>query len=278
MRFSFNYERGKNLDKFSSKDYEEFKKSVEQYVGIDLNFYKEQQMKRRIESMVKKFKCTSYSDFFNLISSNLKVRDEFCSYLTINVTEFYRNPSQWKIFDERIVPYLLKNFGKELNIWSAACATGEEPYTIAMILSKYVPNQIIHIYATDIDQSVLDKAKEGVYDESAVKSLPPNLVSSFFAKTPDRKYRVVDSIKKCVKFEKHDLLKDPYPEKMNLIVCRNVMIYMTAEGKEILYNGFNKALVNNGMFFIGSTENILRPSKYGLSNETLFFYRKVKDI
>ncbi len=255
-------------------DYDYFKGQVKKIIDLDLNFYKEQQMKRRIDSIVKKNFCNSYEEYLQKLRSDQEILDEFVSFLTINVTEFYRNPNQWEIFENRIVPYLIRTFGKSLNIWSAACSNGSEPYTVAMILAKYIPTPIINIYASDIDKRVLIDAQRGLYDVNSLKGLPVEFFDLYFSRYDDKYYKISDTIKKCVSFHKHDLLKDPYPADMHLILCRNVMIYMTNPAKEKMYAGFNASLKENGIFFIGSTENIIRPQNYGFENVTSFFYKK----
>lgn len=154
------------------KDYEDFKKFVLGLTGIDLNAYKEKQMKRRIDTLIARNKHTGYDSYCNAIKNDAQMLDEFVNYLTINVSEFYRNPALWKKLDEIILPDLIKKFGPRLKIWSAACSTGDEPYSLAMVLAKKVPLKDIKIYATDIDDQVLEKAKDGVYSANSLKGLP----------------------------------------------------------------------------------------------------------
>ena len=212
-------------------DYEKFKEDVYKLTDINLSLYKERQMKRRIESLIARKGFKDFESFFNAMKRDNELLRSFISYLTINVSEFYRNPAQWELFEKQMIPYLEKNFGKRLNIWSAACSTGDEPYTIAMILSKYFPLSQIKITATDIDEDVLAFAKEGVYSAKSVAGLPKDLLSKHF-KQDGNSYIINDDIKKCVDFKKHNLLKDRYPVNMHMIVCRNVVIYFTDESKD----------------------------------------------
>ena len=123
--------------------YENFKKKVYKLTGINLSSYKERQMKRRIESLITRKKFTSYDSYFNAINHNSKLLDEFINYLTINVSKFYRNPEQWEVLEQDIIPQLLKHKTK-LKVWSAACSTGEEPYSLVMLLSKFSNKSNIH--------------------------------------------------------------------------------------------------------------------------------------
>lgn len=140
-------------------DYEKFKEKVYQLTKIDLSSYKERQMKRRIDSLITKNKIKSYDEYIEAIKSDKKMLDDFVTYLTINVSEFYRNPEQWKLLENEILPYLFERFGNNLKIWSAACSTGDEPYTLVMLLSKFIPLNKIKVIATDLDRVVLEKAQ-----------------------------------------------------------------------------------------------------------------------
>ncbi len=115
-------------------DYEYFKKAIYDMTKIDLGAYKEKQMKRRIDTLIDKHKIVGYENYVALLKTDREKFEEFVSYLTINVSEFYRNPEQWDFLDKQVIPELLKNFGNNLKIWSAACSTGDEPYSLVMAL------------------------------------------------------------------------------------------------------------------------------------------------
>lgn len=257
------------------KDYEDFKKFILQQTTIDLNAYKERQMKRRIDTLIARNKFKDYDSYCNAIKVDKDLMEEFVNYITINVSEFYRNPALWKTLEDVILPDLINKFGSNLKIWSAACSTGDEPYSLAMVLAKKVPLSKVHIYATDIDEQVLAKAKDGVYGANSLKGLPDEYKNKYFEKMGDRFYKISDEIKKCVEFKKANLLRDAYPIGMHLIVCRNVMIYFTEEAKEDIYKKFNNSLVKDGCLFVGNTEQIINYKELGYSFDKLFFYRKI---
>ena len=126
-----------------ASDYEKFKKDVYTLTTIDLNAYKEKQMRRRIDSLIARHKIANYDAFVAAMKTDTALLKEFVNFLTINVSEFYRNTDQWEILDKDIIPVLINRFGKNLKIWSAACSTGDEPYSLVMAFSKYIPlNQI----------------------------------------------------------------------------------------------------------------------------------------
>ncbi len=255
--------------------YEEFKRDVYSLTDINLDLYKERQMKRRIESLIVRKGFDGFESFFKGMKQDEALLHTFVSYLTINVSQFYRNPQQWINFEQEMVPYLRKQYGDRFTIWSAACSTGDEPYTIAMILSDYIPSEKIRIIASDIDEEVLAFAKEGVYPAKSLVDLPKKYLNKYFTKVDDSHYAVNKQIKACVEFKKHNLLKDLYFQNVNMIVCRNVVIYFTDEAKDEVYRKFHNALTDKGILFIGSTEQILRAKDLGFQSLKTFFYEKV---
>lgn len=253
-------------------DYEAFKSQILTLTKIDLNAYKEGQMKRRIDTLIQKQNCHSYSEYVNLIKSNRSLFEEFVNYLTINVSEFWRNPEQWTILEQKVVPQLVKS--PMMKIWSAACSTGDEPYSLVMLLSKYMPLSRIHITATDIDKQVLAKAKSGLYNDKSIKGLPDEFKKKYIENLSNNTVQIKDEIMKCVDFKEHNLLRDPYPNACDLIVCRNVLIYFTEEAKDEIYHKFYNSLKPGGILFLGSTEQIIQPRKYGFGSISSFFYIK----
>lgn len=255
------------------EDYEKLKKDVYALTKIDLNCYKEKQMRRRIDTLITKNKITSYDDYVKLIKSNPEKFEEFVNFLTINVSEFYRNPEQWEVLDKDVFPRLIQKFGKSLKVWSAACSTGDEPYSLVMALSRHVPLSNIKIIATDIDKQVLDKARMGLYNAKSISSVPEDFKKKYFTQVGGS-YQISDEIKKCVEFKEHNLLKDPYPTGCHLIVCRNVVIYFTEEAKDEIYRKFNQSLIKEGVLFIGSTEQITNYKDLNYIRNKSFFFEK----
>ena len=241
---------------------------------IDLNAYKEKQMKRRIDTLITKNGVDGYQNYVTLLRSNRDKFDEFVNYLTINVSEFYRNPEQWEYLDKEVIPDLISKFGRNLKIWSAACSTGDEPYSLVMALSRHLPLSNIHILATDIDKQVIAKAKVGLYNEKSVAAVPADLKAKYFTKVGPS-YQISDEIKKCVEFKEHNLLKDAYPTNYHLIVCRNVLIYFTEEAKAVIFQKFANSLMSKGCLFIGSTEQIITYREIGFTRRNSFYYDKV---
>lgn len=254
-------------------DYEWFKKAVYDLTKIDLNAYKEKQMKRRIDTLIDRNGIVGYDKYVAVLKSDKEKFEEFVNYLTINVSEFYRNPDQWVYLEKEVIPQLINKFGKNLKIWSAACSTGDEPYSLVMCLSKFIPLNQIRITATDLDKQVMAQAKVGLYNEKSIASVPAEYKKKFFTQVGGS-YQISEDVKKCVTFQQHNLLKDKYFENYHLIVCRNVVIYFTEEAKAEIYQKFSNSLVKGGMLFIGSTEQIVTYKQCGFERANSFFYRK----
>ncbi|MCT4612999.1 MAG: protein-glutamate O-methyltransferase CheR [Clostridia bacterium] len=254
-------------------DYEKLKKDIMSLTTVDLNAYKEKQMKRRIDSLIVRNNISSYDEYVKVLKEKGDLFNEFMNYFTINVSEFFRNPLQWDIFDKQVIAEI-KEKGTLPKIWSAACSTGDEPYTIVMILSKYFDLKKIKILATDIDKTILEKAQIGLYSEKSVKNVPKEFLNKFFTKNGDF-YQISDEIKNCVEFKLGDLLKDEYPKDKDIIVCRNVLIYFTEEAKDEIYKRFNKSLKKEGVLFVGNTEQLISASEFNFEPIKTFFYRKL---
>ncbi|MCF6459739.1 CheR family methyltransferase [Clostridium sp. Cult3] len=254
--------------------YEVFKKNINRLTNIDLNYYKEKQMKRRITSLMNRNGFNDFGDYFLALKSDQVMLEQFINYLTINVSEFYRNPSQWQVLEKEILPKLINTPTKPLKVWSSACSTGEEPYSLVMLLSKFYDIEDIKILATDIDDGAIEKAKLGIYSDKALVNLPKQFIINYFDKIGSS-YKIKQSIKDQVCFNKMDLLKDPFPTDMDLITCRNVMIYFTDEAKKLLYDKFHNSLSEDGVLFVGSTEQIILPERYNFRSIKTFFYKKI---
>lgn len=261
-----------------TSDYQIFVKKMKEFTDIDLSLYKETQMKRRLQSLYEKLGFSSFIELYKMMEKDEQILFAVLDKMTINVSQFYRNRKRWEVLEKKIFPMLLnKNPTKPLKIWSAACSSGEEPYTIAMVLSNHVPLANISILATDIDRNILQKAKLGIYNERAIQEVPHEILERYFTRDGSI-YKVKDSIKKTVHFKQHNLLTDPFDRNFDLIVCRNVMIYFTEEAKDLLYRKFNYSLKMEGILFVGGTEQIFSPEKYGFQSEDTFFYKKIADV
>lgn len=253
-------------------DYQEFKGLVSQLVGIDLSEYKSQQMDRRIHSLMQSWEIQNYDHCLELLKTNPQRYKEFVKKLTINVSEFFRNPERFEELWRRVLPELL-NKNSHTRIWSAGCSNGAEPYSVALIVRELGAADRVEIFGTDIDQVILAKAREGVYEYNDLKNLPPQLISKYFV-IQNNRYYLNDTVKSMVEFLNHNLLKDPFLNSFDLIICRNVVIYFTEEAKKVLYQKFYDCLKPGGYLLVGGTEPLLNYKKLGFINSSVSFYQK----
>jgi len=256
------------------RDFDQFIHKLRLKTGIDLALYKENQMKRRINSLKEKKGFKTFVEFFQGMLQKQDLYFEFLDHMTINVSEFYRNPNRWEVLEKRILPELQAKRNGRIKCWSAACSTGEEPYSLVMALSSFMSLREIQVLATDIDQNAINRAKSGKYLAQSVKDLPKSHFNKYFS-IKGSSYEVSDEIKQCVQFQRQNLLADPFAQNFDLIVCRNVLIYFTEEAKDSLYMKFSKSLAKGGYLFIGGTEQIFHPQQYHLEPVDTFFYRKI---
>jgi chemotaxis protein methyltransferase CheR len=252
--------------------YEYFLRELNKNFDLDLLGYKRPQMERRINSLMRTLQIKTYEEFIKKMREDQKIFNRFIDHLTINVSEFFRNKAQWDVLKEKIIPMLLLN-NKHLKIWSAGCSTGEEPYTLAMILREHFPEGNHSILATDFDTRVLNKATSGIYSQKEASGIPEPYLKKYFI-FKNNIYQVDSSLTKLISFKKHNLLKDTFESNFDLILCRNVVIYFTDETKNQLYRKFFNSLISKGVLFTGSTEQIIQAREIGFKSVAIFFYQK----
>lgn len=252
--------------------YELFLEHLRKYLDLDLTGYKRPQMERRINTLMRTLNIGGYEQFIEILGGDKALFARFVNHVTINVSEFFRNPIQWQILEDQHLPMLLAQ-NPNLKIWSAGCSTGEECYTMAMILAEKAPRGQHAIFATDVDNQVLAKAQAGIYTAKIASGIPRGLLQKYFTMSGDG-YQAKQELKKIITFKHHNLLRDPFPEQMDLIICRNVVIYFTEETKSILYYKFFRALRSKGILFTGSTEQIIQSREIGFESGGVFFYQR----
>jgi chemotaxis protein methyltransferase CheR len=250
-----------------------FEQWVFKEYGLNLSAYKSPQLHRRINSLISRSEAKSIDEYIKILKSDKNEKQKFLDFITINVTEFFRNPElfielQTKVKEE------LNNNPNGLKVWSAACSNGSEPYTLTMILNEIAPLKRHNILATDIDNTILEKAKAGEYTESEVKTLKDSYLKKYFTQKED-KFAFDPKLKSMVTFKKHDLILDNYEKGFDLIVCRNVVIYFNSDIKDKIYKKFSESLKSGGLLFVGATESIYNYKNFGFSKESTFIYRKI---
>lgn len=249
-------------------EFEWFVNAFRALTGIDLSHYKRPQMERRLTSLRDRRGYSDFPSYVQAMRGKPELLDELLDRMTINVSEFFRNPERWKDLQA-----VVQGMGQSIQAWSAACSTGEEPYSLAILLAEM--NVRATILATDIDLRVLDKARRGEYVQTQLREVDDRLRHRYFHQQGSG-YRVRDEIRQVVQFRQHNLLSDPYPTDLDLIICRNVLIYFTEETKQQLVRRFAASLRPGGVLFVGSTEQLLGLSLSGLRPSKPFIYVKAE--
>lgn len=233
--------------------------------GVNLRQYRENYIRRRIELRMRVLGVESPQAYFKILKRDESEVRKLLETITINVTEFMRDVTPFEYFKKVIVPKIVErksNVSNIIRIWSAGSSCGEEPYSIAIILSEVLGEAWNYrIYATDIDETCLKKAKDGIYGESQLRNLDRVLIKKYFERVDEKNYRIRDAVKKHVTFKRHDLTTEPPVSRyLDAVFCRNVMIYFTEAQKMKVLNDFYNALISGGYLIIGKSETL--PSEF----------------
>jgi len=257
----------------NDEQFDRLKARLEVLLDLDLDAYKQAQMRRRITTHVARTSGNPDEFIANLGKDQAelaKLRD----MITINVTEFFRDGAQWTQLRSSVLPEQIKANNGGLSIWSAGCSTGQEPYSLAMLLAEAGVLAKSTILGTDFDREALAKARNGgPYTAEEITGIPkPQLDANF--QLQEGKYTASAGLKSQLKFRELNLLKDRFGRSYDLVVCRNVMIYFTGEVKSALIGRFVESLKPDGVLFIGATEALLGDDLKGLHRMGGNFYKK----
>lgn len=251
-------------------DYQGFKQAILHTLGLDLNSYKEQQMHRRILQWITRHQLNDFDGLIREVRNNPEHKNKFMEYLTINTSHFFRDKMVFEALENTVLPAISAN--NRPKIWSAGCSIGAEVYSLAIVLREHGLS-FRQLLATDIDEVIISKAKAGEYIPSQLNTLAPALLAKYFEQRGGQ-YIIKEDVRKLVTFMRHDLLKDSYPNDFDLILCRNVFIYFTNETQKKLIEHFMQALKPNGYFVVGSAEQIMNPTSFGLTRVSYCIYKK----
>ena len=255
------------------QEYTYVKREIKSLVGVDLDCYKAPQVQRRLRIFLLRSGHQTWPDFFKGIRGDRDSLARLRDYLTINVSSFFRDEKKYEQLQTTILPELLKK-RRQLRIWSAGCSRGQEPYTLAIALAEMTGPRTRHrILASDLDESALAIAKAGgPYTDDDVAGVG-RLLNRYFEKREDGTY-CKPSLRERVTFRQQNLLADRFDADLDLIVCRNVVIYFTAEVKDRLYRQFHQALRPGGILFVGGTELVPKAREIGYESAGISFYRR----
>lgn len=253
---------------FSTKDFEQVQQRIYSIAGISLAPHKEDLVYNRIVRRLRALKISSFDHYFSYLDNSDDELNNFINAMTTNLTSFYREAHHFDYLSNEYVPQLAANGQKSLRIWSAACSVGEEPYSIAMSLLEAgikINDWDIKIFATDIDTNVLANAQQGVYGSDRIDSLSIERKRLGFLKGTGHnsdKVRVKPELKAMVDFSYCNLMKEwPIHQPLDIIFCRNVMIYFDRETQNTLLDRMTKLLKPGGVLCIGHSETPARSMK-----------------
>ncbi|HUQ97827.1 MAG TPA: protein-glutamate O-methyltransferase CheR [Gemmatimonadaceae bacterium] len=232
--------------------------------GFQCSSYKDKCLRRRIAVRMRARATDSYADYADLLDGDVREYQRLVRSLTVNVTKFFRNWETYEAIQRHVIPKLLDRGEEELRIWSAGCSSGEEPYSMAILLHKHATEngrgtrlRSARIIGTDIDNDCLGEAERAFYTEKALGDTPPHLVEQYFPAVAGMR-SMLPEVRNLVGFEHRDILSSPPPfESAHLIVCRNVIIYFEREAQERLFEEFHRNLAPGGFLVLGKVETLL---------------------
>jgi chemotaxis methyl-accepting protein methylase len=235
--------------------------------GLDVGAYKDRCLRRRIAVRMRACGVHTYADYLGELDKRPDELDRLLDTLTINVTKFYRNPETWSWLERNLLTALVSARKGRVRVWSAGCASGEEPYTIAMVLAQACAAagredwiDDVRIDATDIDRESLDRARAARYNERVFSETPPLLVQRYCRRLGPEEFEVDSRLRAVVSIRRLDLLREPpIVPQYDLIFCRNVVIYFDRRTQERLMGIFFDALIPGGHLVLGKVETIFGP-------------------
>jgi two-component system CheB/CheR fusion protein len=233
--------------------------------GFDFTGYKRSSLKRRLCKQMQTHQIETFTDYLDYIQVHPEEFLPLFNTLLINVTSFFRDESAWNYLQSTILPEILsQKFNTDpIRIWTAGCASGEEAYTLAMIWAETLGieafRQRVKIYATDLDEEALKEARQATYTEKAIELIPESLQVKYFEKI-GTKYIFRPDVRRAVIFGRHDLVQDAPISRLDLLVCRNTLMYFNAETQGKILHRFHFALQNSGFLFLGKAEMLLTHS------------------
>lgn len=249
----------------SMKEFNQIREYLKEHYGISMGDEKRMLVFSRLRSTLNQKGFKDFTQYFNYLINDKtgEAAVVFINKLTTNHTFFMREPEHFEYLRDKSLPWIEEKFGntKDLRLWCAACSSGEEAYTLQMIVQDYFagkPGWNLEILATDISERVLQQATHGIYSNESLTSMHTDWLKKYFKKYDDDNMIVVDEIKRNITFRKFNLneVNMPFKKPFQVIFCRNVMIYFDNLTREALVNRFYKVMEKDGYFFIGHSESL----------------------
>ena len=228
--------------------------------GVDFSEYKQSTILRRVDKRIEALRLRDLNEYYHVIKQNPSELDRLFETILIGVTEFFRDREAFSALREKVKSILNeKSDTDSIRVWSVGCATGQEAYSIAILFHEMLGNDIqnfqLQIFASDIDERSLKIARKGVFSATEVESLTPEILSKYFDQV-NHEYEVKKTIKQHILFSRHDITNDPPFVKLDLLVCRNLLIYFNNNLQREALRTFNYALKPNGILFLGKSESV----------------------
>ena len=236
--------------------------------GFRCSSYKDKCLRRRVAVRMRARGALSYGDYSAILDEDGKEYDRLVRVLTVNVTKFFRNWDTYAVLEEKVIPQLWERTDPTLRIWSAGCASGEEAYSLGILVHQHAAStgtaaklENVSIVGTDIDADCLGDAERAMYTDAALGETPASLRQQYFPQVGATR-TMVPEVKRLVSFEHQDLLEMPLPfEDVHLLVCRNVIIYFEREAQDALFHEFHRVLAPGGFLVLGKVETLLGDSR-----------------
>jgi len=264
----------------NDQDFEKFRSLIYKESGITFSDNNRTILESRLRERVKLASVATVGDYYSIITKNAEELKVLLDAVTTNLTRFFRNTAHFDTLVNYVIPDLIKHKAarsdKEIRLWSAGCSTGEEPYTIAMILKDILPIGInFSIVASDISLKCLMTGKQGFYPETRIQGISPEYLARFFEKTSSG-YQIKDEIKKHIRFDYHNMKHDSGLSNQDIVFCRNVLIYFDEAAQKAAVERFWGTMTNHSYLFIGHSESLFgMDTKFEfLKTEWACIYRK----
>ena len=243
---------------FTDADFDAYKNLIYNESGIHFTSTNRSILESRLKEQLRNNSVSDCKTYFNLISKDKEELKTFLDTITTNLTRFFRNQAHFDALEKHVIPELLKikTGSTTIKIWSAGCSTGEEPYTIAMLLNEILPPPWRYeIVASDISLKCLMTGKEGFYADNRVEGVPENYLKKYFDKV-EGGYKIHNDIMSKIRFDYHNLKNDSGLRSMDVVFCRNVIIYFDEAAQKAVINRFWEAMANKSFLFIGHSESL----------------------
>ncbi len=269
------------LEVLNDADYESFRKIIYDESGITFSSTNRSILDSRIKELLRKKNIATPQEYYAIISKNPEEMKEMLDSVTTNLTRFFRNQPHFDAFIHYVIPNVAelkkaRGSDRTIKIWSAGCSTGEEPYTIAMIMKEICPPGFdFKVIASDISLKSLMTAQQGFYPDNRVDGVPADYLSKYFTKV-EGGYQIKDEIKSKVRFDYHNLRHDAGERNFDVVFCRNVLIYFDEPAQLAVINHFWNSMAPQSYLFIGHSESLfgMKTNFEFVKTEWACFYTK----